>query len=489
MVEPSPHQDPAGKPDEGVLKAVDWKDYRDHIATAHQDGRRRWLYPTQPEGRFYKARTYLSWLLLWIMFAGPFIRINGNPLLLMNIVDRKFVIMGQVFWPQDLALFAVAMLCFLTGIVLFTAVFGRLWCGWTCPQTLLMEMVFRKIEYWIEGDAQAQRRLDREPMNRRKLGKKVAKHSIFFFLSFVIGNTLLSYIVGSERLIQITTDNPLNHLKGLSAMLLFTLLFYGIFARFREQACTFICPYGRLQSTLLDENTIVVAYDFRRGEPRGKKRRSDASLLGLERGDCVDCHRCVKVCPTGIDIRDGTQMECVNCTACIDACDSVMTKLKRPKGLIRYASLNGIRKGKAIHLTPRIFGYSGGLLAMIGLFLFLVVTRSPVEATVLRAPGTLYQTQPDGRLSNLYTVKLMNKTSRPMEIEVVPKGIEAEVVVAGKQLRLEAEKMVTSSLLLKVAATKVEHKTPVSVEFYSNGQLLETAKTVFVGPSKERVLK
>ena len=200
---------------------------------------------------------------------GPFITIGGNPLLLMNIPERKFVVLGQIFWPQDMIIFAVGLLVFLVGIIMFTTAFGRLWCGWACPQTVMMEMVFRKIEYAIEGDAPSQRELNAAPWTRAKIFKKLLKHGIFFGVSFLVGNVLLSYIIGWRQLCQIVTDPPAQHLVGLGFMMAFSLLFYGIFARFREQACTFICPYGRHQSVLLDENTILVAYDYKRGESAG----------------------------------------------------------------------------------------------------------------------------------------------------------------------------------------------------------------------------
>ena len=219
-----------------AAQEVDWGDFRDHLSTADRSGHRQWLYPKKPSGRFYRWRTRVSYLLLAILFVGPFVRINGNPLLLLNIVERRFSILGQIFWPQDGVIFALATLLFLTSIFVFTAAFGRLWCGWTCPQILLMEMVFRRIEYWIEGDASSQRRLNAAPWTGQKVIKKLAKHGIFFGLSFVIGNTLLSYITGSEQLIRISTDNPMRHLAGLGFMILFTLVFYAIFARFREQA-------------------------------------------------------------------------------------------------------------------------------------------------------------------------------------------------------------------------------------------------------------
>lgn len=468
-----------------AMKPVDWADFRDHLSTADQQGRRMWLYPKKPSGRYHTARLWLSWLLLAILFAGPFIRIDGNPLLMMNLLERRFIILGQVFWPQDLPIFAVAMLIFLTGIVVFTAAFGRLWCGWACPQTVLMEMVFRKIEYWIEGDHHQQRALTRAPWTVGKVVKRVGKQGIFLGLSFVIGNTLLAYIIGSDELLRIITDPPSEHVKGLTFMVLFTLLFYGIFARFREQACTFICPYGRFQSALLDENSIVVAYDHRRGEGRAKLKGRETAAVRRERGqgDCIDCKECVVVCPTGIDIRDGTQMECVNCTACIDACDKVMTKIQRPKGLIRYASLNGIARGEPLKFTPRLAGYTVLLTALIGLFLYLVSTRADVQATFLRAPGALFQQMPDGRFSNLYIVKLVNKTHQEMPVSLRLEKVEGQLRVMGRDLDLPAGQQVEVSVLIELPASSLQGgTTPLEIGLYRGEELLETIKTVFVGP-------
>jgi cytochrome c oxidase accessory protein FixG len=475
---------PAAEP-ESPVKPVNWSDFRDHLATADKEGRRVWIYPRKPRGRFTRARTWLSWLLLAVMFAGPFLRVQGNPLLLLNFVERKFIILGQIFWPQDMIISAVTLLIFITGIIVFTAAFGRLWCGWTCPQTVLMEMVFRKIEYFIEGDAHGQRALARAPWTAAKLAKKLSKHAVFFGLSFLVGNTLLAYLIGTEPLFRIVTDNPLNHLTGLTFMLLFTLLFYGIFARFREQACTFICPYGRFMSTLLDENTIVVAYDHKRGERRGPWRRHQPAdqrqAAGL--GDCIDCRQCVNVCPTGIDIRNGTQMECVHCTACIDACDAVMDKLKRPRGLIRYASLNGIERGEKLRVTPRLVGYSVLLVALIALWGVLVFTRSEVEATLLRAQGALFQQMPDGHLSNLYTVKLVNKTARAIPIELKLENVPGDLQVMGRAIVVPPQQLAETSVLIDLDPGLVKGgKAPLVVGVYSQGRKLETLKTVFIGP-------
>lgn len=475
------------KPGDPVMKPVDWSDFRDHISTADQEGRRQWLYPKKPKGRFYQRRIWLTWLLLAVMFAGPFIKINGNPLLMINVVDRKFSVLGVIFWPQDNLIFALGFLLFLMGIAVFTAAFGRLWCGWTCPQTVLMEMVFRRIEYWIEGDGPAQRALDRSPWTAVKVRKKAAKHAIFLALSFIIGNTLLAYIIGIDALKTIVTDDPRNHLTGLGFMTLFTLLFYGIFARFREQACTFICPYGRLQSTLLDEHSIVVAYDYQRGEKREHWRRGEAPDTRKSRGagDCIDCFNCVTVCPTGIDIRNGTQMECVNCTACIDACDNVMDRIGRPRGLIRFASLNGIETGEQLTITPRLAGYCA-ILLLLGIGLgALLLTRSDVDATLLRAPGALFQATPEGKISNLYLLKLTNKTHHQLPVELRLQNIEGKLTVFGGELNLPAEKQTEASVLIEIGPEKLNSgTTPIQVGLYSGEKKISSLKTIFIGPRR-----
>lgn len=482
----SEQSEPKSRDPQAAVQDIDWEDFRDHLATADREGRRLWLYPRKPSGRFYRYRAWLSYLLIGVMFAGPFIRINGNPLLMINVVERRFSVLGMIFWPQDNLVFALSLLLFLTGIAVFTAAFGRLWCGWTCPQTVMMEMVFRKIEYFIEGDAHQQKALDNAPWTRGKMFKKAAKHAIFLALSFLIGNTLLAYIIGSQEVIRIITDPPGAHLVGLTFMVLFTLVFYGLFARFREQACTFICPYGRFQSTLLDENSIVVAYDYKRGETRAKLRRTEpmAERSARGAGDCVDCHQCVTVCPTGIDIRNGTQMECVNCTACIDACDHVMDKVNRPRGLIRFASLNGIESGEQLRITPRILGYCA-VLTLLGVGLVaLLLTRSDVDATLLRAQGGLFQQMPNGRISNLYTLKLTNKTQRDMPVELRLQSPEGTLTVYGiRSLSVGPEAQFETSVLMEISPEDLAGRsTPVVVEVFSGDRKIDRIKTSFVGP-------
>ncbi len=297
----------------------------------------------------------------------------------------------------------------------------------------------------------------------------------------------LAYIIGTDPLKIIVTDPPARHLTGLMFMGIFALIFYGIFARFHEQACTFICPYGRLQSTLLDENSIVVAYDYKQGEKRGRFSRKEAVADRSARGggDCLDSFNCVRVCPTGIDIRNGTQMECVNCTACIDACDDVMAKVGRPMGLIRFASLNGIEKNEPIRVTPRIIGYCV-ILALLGVALVgLLLTRSDVDVTLLRAPGALFQQTPEGKVSNLYLLKLTNKTHSNKAVELKLENIEGELTVLGGELNLPAEKQTEASVLVEIEPSHLQSgTTPVTVRVYAGGKPIEKIKTIFIGPRR-----
>jgi cytochrome c oxidase accessory protein FixG len=464
-------------------------DFRDHLPTVDASGHRVWLYPRKPSGRLHRARVAVSAVLLAVLVAGPFVRIGGNPLLMMNVVERRFSIAGQIFWPQDTFLFALAMLTAFVMVVLFTAVYGRIWCGWLCPQTVMMEMVFRKIEYWLEGDSKQQRALDAASWSVRKVGRKVGKQAIFFALSFVVGNLLLAYIIGSDALLAIVTDPPSEHRVGLTFMVLFSLLFYGIFARFREQACTFVCPYGRFQSVLLDANSVVVSYDFRRGEGRGRKRQGQGreERRAAGQGDCVDCRLCVEVCPTGIDIRNGTQMECVNCTACIDACDGVMDRVGFPRGLVRYASLDGIRKGEPLRLTPRLVAYTLLLVALGGFLAVLVASRRDVEAAMLRVPGSLFQQSAAGEVSNVYTMRVSNKTPVDVPLEVrLLEPAAGRVELPGGALVATAEGIVERPVLVTVPrgpAPAGDQR--VVLGLYQDGRELETVESGFLRPSAQ----
>jgi cytochrome c oxidase accessory protein FixG len=459
------------------------EEFRDTIATVDKTGKRIWLFPKKPSGPTHRWRVVVTIILLAGLFSGPFLTINGRPFLLLNIFERKFVILGQVFWPQDFVLLAILLIVFFVFVILFTVVFGRIWCGWMCPQTLFMEMVFRKIEYWIEGDAQAQRRLKAEPMSVSKAGKNVLKHSIFILISVLIAHTVMSYLIGVEKVLHMVQQSPAENVAGFGGLVAFSGIFYFVFAKFREQACVAVCPYGRLQSVLLSKESIVVAYDWMRGEPRGKLKKNPAPEV--KTGDCIDCKMCVHVCPTGIDIRNGTQLECVNCTACIDACDEVMVKIKKPKGLIRYASFNSIQNGVAKLFTGRVIGYSCVLLVLVSLLAFSLVTRTDVETNVFKVAGTLYQRTEDGFVTNLFNIEFVNKTFEdiPLDIRVESPAGATLVKPDGKPVIAPAGGMLKSIYFIRMPANEiVQAKTIVTLGVYKNQELLETVNVKFIGP-------
>jgi len=462
------------------------ENFRANIATVDDKGRRVWIYPKKPSGYYHNARIAVTVVLLSLLFAGPFVRIAGQPLLLLNIFERKFVIFGQAFWPQDFVLLAITLITFFLFIILFTVVFGRVWCGWMCPQTLFMEMVFRKIEYIIEGDMAAQRRLAKAPWNFEKLSKKTFKHVIFLGMSLLIAHTLMAYLIGVEQTSFFVQRTPTEHLGAFSGMIGFTAVFYWLFAFFREQACTAVCPYGRLQGVLLGKDSIVVAYDWLRGEPRGHLKKK--AVEPVNQGDCIDCNLCVHVCPTGIDIRNGTQLECVNCTACIDACDEVMIKIGKPEGLIRFASHNSILNGIQKLWNARVIGYSIVLtLLLIGLT-FALITRSDVETTFLKVSGTLYQREP-GVITNLYNAEFVNKTFHDLKLEVkIESPLYAKLVkVDGQPIIVPSEGIVKSVYFIKIPEEQVTSaRLVVQIGVYQNGKRMETFNVKFIGPVKRR---
>lgn len=460
-------------------------DFRESLATVDANGKRVWLYPRKPSGRFHNWRVAVTLVLLALLFTGPFMRINGQPALLLNVFDRKFIILGQVFWPQDFFLLAVVLIAFFLFIILFTVAFGRVWCGWMCPQTLFMEMLFRKIEYWIEGDAPAQKRLDNAPWDFTKAWKKTVKHILFIALSVLIAHTVMAYLIGTSETYNIVTHSPTEHPAGFIGLIAFTGIFYGVYAKFREQACIAVCPYGRLQSVLLTKKSIVVAYDWLRGEPRTHLKKAATATSA---GDCIDCHLCVHVCPTGIDIRNGTQLECVNCTACIDACDDVMEKIHRPKGLIRYASHEGIEKRETKIFNTRTLVYSVILVALVAVVGFVVTTRSNVETNVFKVPGTLY-TRDGGDILNLYNLEFVNKTFNPIEVDVrVESPSFARIErVDGKLMTVPAEGLTKGVYFIKIPEAQLpEARLAVKLGIYAGNEKIETITARFIGPVKAR---
>ncbi|WP_369047587.1 cytochrome c oxidase accessory protein CcoG [Tenacibaculum sp. UWU-22] len=465
--------------------------FRDSIGTINEEGNRSWVFPKKPSGKLYKYRSYVSYVLLLFLLLSPFIKINGNQFLLFNVLERKFNIFGFPFWPQDFHLLVISMIIGVVFVILFTVVFGRIFCGWICPQTIFMEMVFRKIEYLIEGDRGKQIRLNKQPWNAEKIRKRLLKWTVFFIISFIIANVFLAYLIGGDELISYITGNPLDHISTLVSLLIFTAVFYFVFTWFREQVCIIACPYGRLQGVLLDNKTINVAYDYVRGEGktgRGKfNKKEDRAASG--KGDCIDCFQCVNVCPTGIDIRNGTQLECVNCTACIDECNHMMEKVGLPTGLIRYASEENIAKKSPFKFTARMKGYTAVLSILIAVLIGMLFLRNDVEATILRLPGQLYQHKPNGVISNIYTYKIINKTTREIkDISYKLLSHKGKIeTVTHQDFDIPKQGLAEGSLFIEMHQSEMEkEKIKIKIGVYSKGKLIETTTTNFLGPRSYR---
>ena len=462
--------------------------FRDSIGTINEEGKRAWVYPKKPSGKFYEKRKIVSYILLAFLIAAPFIKINGNQFLMFNILERRFNIFGFPFWPQDFHLFVISMIIGVIFVALFTVGFGRIFCGWICPQTIFLEMVFRRIEYWIDGDRNKQRKLDKQKWDAEKIKKRLLKWFLFLVISFVIANVFLAYLIGSDKLLNYITDGPFEHLGTLFPLLIFTAVFYFVFAWFREQVCIIACPYGRLQGVLLDNKSIIVAYDHVRGEGENgrKKFRKNEDREALGHGDCIDCLQCVHVCPTGIDIRNGTQLECVNCTACIDECDHIMESINLPTGLIRYASENEIEKGEKFKLTARMKGYIAVLVILVGVLSGMLLLRNDVEARVLRLPGQLYEHKGETIISNVFTYKLVNKTTQ--EIENINfklrkyKG-EIKLVSTTDNFIVPAQGIAEGTLFIEIDKSQLKgDKNKLMIDVYSGDKLIDNTSVNFLGP-------
>ncbi len=458
--------------------------FRDRIATVDESGKRKWIFAQRPNGKFYSIRSWLSYLYFIVFFGLPFVKIDGRPLFLFNVPAARFILFGKVFWPQDFFIFGLTMVTFVFFIILFTAAFGRLFCGWACPQTNFMEMMFRKVEFFILGDAPAQRKLKSAPWTTDKIIKVGSKHLVFFLLAFIIANFFLAYVIGASEVEKIITEPISKHTAGFTSIFIFSAIFYAVYAFFREQACIVICPYGRLQSVLLDKNSMIVAYDYKRGEPRGNfKKHADENL-----GDCIDCHQCVRVCPTGIDIRDGVQMECVGCTACIDACDNVMDKIGKPRGLVRYASENSIANGERLHYTTRMKLYTGLCAVVLTLLSILLATRKDVDATIMRTPGILYQERGTDSISNLYNIKVVNKTIKEVPLLIKLEDGNGKIETIGKPyITVAKEGQGSGSFFVVLPKSRIHQRsTHIILGLYQGNVKISDAKTNFLGPITEQ---
>jgi cytochrome c oxidase accessory protein FixG len=453
--------------------------FRDKIATVDKRGKRIWLFPQQPKGQLYNARKILSYVFLAVFFALPFVKIDGHPLFLINVLQRKFIIFGQIFWPQEFFIFAVGMVTSIVFIALFTVIFGRIFCGWICPQTIFMEMVFRRIEYLFEGDAAQMKLLDKAPWDTNKILRRGGKWITSWMVSFIICNTFLAYVVGADELLGMISD-PGANIGSLFSLIVFTTVFYFVYAFMREQVCLIICPYGRMQGVLLDRDSIVVAYDYKRGEQRGKFHKNETRTLG----DCIDCAQCVKVCPTGIDIRNGTQLECVNCTACIDACNKMMTSVGLPTGLIRYDSENAIANKQPHKITVKMKAYTVVMALLLSLLVGLLVTRTDVGMLLIRTPGQTYQEQPNHQYSNVYNYKLQNKTFNDREVELRPENFKGTIKIIGNsRLTIPKDGVAFGSMLIYLDSADVKNrKTEIKLAMYEGNKKLAVIKTNFLGP-------
>lgn len=455
--------------------------YRDTVSTVTIDGKRKWIYALKPSGKFYNWRSILAAVYLLAFFIMPFIKIDGQPFLMINIIESKFVIFSKPFWPQDFYIFAFGMITFLIFIILFTVIYGRVFCGWICPQTIFMEFVFRKIEWWIDGNPMQQQKLHQMEWNAEKIRKRVLKIVIFFLVSFLIAHTFLSYILGVDEVLKILSEPLSDHILLFLGLLFFTFLFFSVYYFVREIVCTTICPYGRLQGVMFDNNTMQVAYDYVRGETRERYSKNRKR----QGGDCVDCHKCVDVCPTGIDIRNGLQMECVGCTACIDACNEIMDKFGFERNLIRFASKENIEKKEGFKFTTRVKAYTILLTILAGILLTLIFTRSSVSSYLNRVGGQLYQEVDTDTLSNYYLIKIINKNNYDLPFQFKVNKIAGRVKVVGnKELVLKKEAVTeyyfwvyTHKNQIKKRNTKIE----VVLED-KNQKELDKSKTNFYGP-------
>ncbi|MCO6432251.1 MAG: cytochrome c oxidase accessory protein CcoG [Deltaproteobacteria bacterium] len=456
-------------------------DFRDTLYTIDKTGRRKWVYPHYAPGRYFRTRTVVAYLLLAIYLSLPWITISGTQGILLDIPHRRFIFFGAEFWATDTIFLFLVLAGLGMSLFFFTSVFGRIWCGWACPETVFLEFLFRPIERLIEGSDSARRKLDRAPWTFEKIRKKFLKHGFCAAASWVIASTALAYFIGREPLLEMMSDYPWRN-PGPFFM---TLVLMGVmafqFGWFREQFCTILCPYARFQSVLMDEQSLLVGYDKERGEPRGKVRARETTPTG----DCVDCGLCVRVCPTGIDIRNGTQLECIACTACIDACDSIMDGLGRPRGLIRYDSESGLAGEKRSTLRPRVFVYGAILGVLAAVFIYKINHRSPIEIEIMRASTSRFVVETEsGHVINQFSLRLANRSSSARHFEAKIKGESAaEIVTPLKHLELHPGENLKVPLFIKAPQSLfIEGKAEVEAEILDSTGFAFSRSLSLFGP-------
>lgn len=418
------------------------------LPTLNEDGTRRWLRPKPSHGKFFARRRSVAYGLMAIFFLIPFIHLNGKPLMLLDLPRREFTLFGATFLPTDTLLLMLLVASLIIAIFLLTALFGRVWCGWACPQTVYMEFLFRPVERLFEGGRSGSMIIDREGWRGQLHPRRLAKHAVFVVLALFVAHTFLAYFVGVEQLAEWVRRSPREHPTSFAIMALTTGAILFDFGFFREQTCLVACPYGRIQSALLDRESLIVAYDRARGEPR---QRGKTQVAGA--GDCIDCGACVQTCPTGIDIRDGLQMECIHCTQCADACDEIMRRVKRPEGLIRYGSRAGMEGMPPHRLRPRVVLYPAALALTFGGFLVTLTGRESAEVTVLRGRGEPFAIDANGQVANQLRVKITNRSGTDRRYRIAVDSVaEAKVIIPQNPLAVAPGATETTTLFVLLPA-------------------------------------
>lgn len=428
------------------------------LATMNQDGSRHWIRPKLSPGKYQKLRFWVAWGLMLIFSLTPHLRYQGKPWILLDIPSRQFVFWGHTFLATDSLLLLLLLLTIFLSIFLFTAMFGRVWCGWACPQTVYMEFLFRPIERLFEGSAGMQRRMDKHGGGFRR----IAKNFVFLLVALFLAHTFLAYFVGTHRLWIWMQRSPFEHPTTFLIMMGTTAAIFYDFAFFREQTCLVACPYGRFQSVLLDKDSLIVGYDYKRGEsrsPKGKRKKASEEEAA-NFGDCIDCKACVLTCPTGIDIRDGLQMECINCTQCMDACDAIMTKINKPTGLIRYTSQNQLEKKQHRFLRIRVVVYPLLLLFFFSIFMWMLWNRGSTKITLMHMHRP-YKVVNKTKVANFFRVKFKNRTSAIRKYKITMKGIkEAKLVNPFKNLSVGALDSRTITFFVEVPMKALKNRRP-----------------------------
>lgn len=448
------------------------------LPTLNEDGSRRWIRPKPSSGRHWHRRRVAAYSLMLLFFAIPYIRFRDRPLVLLDIVRREFTLIGTTFLPTDTLLFMLLLLSVVVSIFLLTALFGRVWCGWACPQTVYMEFLFRPVERLLEGGRSGSLALDRAGGHLHP--RRLLKYAIYFVLALFLAHTFLAYFVGVENLAVWVRRSPFEHPTSFLVMAGTTALIFFDFTYFREQTCIVACPYGRWQSVLLDSQSLVVAYDYNRGEPRAKGREKAEGA-----GDCIDCNACVHTCPTGIDIRDGLQMECIHCTQCIDACNDIMRKVNRPEGLIRYTTQDTLRGKGSNWLRPRVVLYPAALVLFLGAFVWAIASRAEAEITLLRGIGAPFAVGTDGRVSNQVRVKVVNRSRSAHDYHITVEGAPGITVIAPENpLRVAAGAMATTSIFVLLASDEFTNgEREVMVRVASGATFGESIPWRLAGPT------